>query len=629
MQRYWKQKKEKLTFRLEQLSLQKRLVIAYIMIMLVPSILISLYIFQGLTGNTVQELQKNNENALEIEQINIKNNMETMTRAAQVTTSDPKVLDYIAQPNGFSVAELIELDQLNLKAILRLQYNNPGIEMIRIFMSNPATNEMWPVLVHESRIQNEPWYETVMASDERDVWRLSRLNRDVTQPRLSDEEISKPKIVLYKELQRPQGTHVGILEIDMLLTNFMPNTFGPLQDFQSLMVVLDEYGNLIRSPANGFLDRYGVEDEILQKQFSQVKTDNSGKGSFKFNVSGVPFLGVYSFIEPLNAYMIKVASLKPVYDGINETRNRIIMANVILLVILTLATSFLNSFILKKLHVLTDSMKKVRQGDFGFDIPIRGGGEVGDLAHHFRKMLRKINELIADAVNKQAAAKEAELATLKNQIDSHFLYNTLENIKMMAEINDQREISNALTSLGSMMRYNMRWTSEYVRLRDELNHIENYIRIANIRFEDRIKLVTDIPERFLSQELLKMSLQPVIENAVQHGLRDKGLVIVIRAEIARDAMLISVTDDGTGIRPDRVQALNGRIQRSVGAAAGVERDAGETSGRGNGIGLPNVHSRIQMHFGKDYGLQVESEPGSYTRVTLRIPHLILDGRLAK
>ncbi|WP_239616180.1 sensor histidine kinase [Cohnella mopanensis] len=623
MPRYWKNKWEKIKFRLEQTTLQKRLVIAYILIMLLPSLLISMYIFRGLTGNTVQELQKNNEYALEIEQINIENNMETMKRAAQRAIVDQKVIDYLMQPSLMSVPDLIDLDRFSLQNIVRIQFNNPNIELIRIFMSNSSTNEMSPILLYESRIQNASWYSHVMEADQADVWVFSRSTKELFKSRSEEQEDNRPRISLYRELQYPQGTHVGILQVDMFLTNFFPNTFSALQDEQSQLVVIDRKGNFIRNPASGFLDRFGLTDTLLKQQIASIEPAKMNKGSFEFRAGGVPFLAVYSYIEPLDSYMIKVASLKPVYDGINETRNRIILANVVLLAILTVSTYYLNSFILKKLHVLTDSMKKVRQGDFGFDINIRGGGEVGDLAHHFRKMLRKINELIADAVNKQAAAKEAELATLKNQIDSHFLYNTLENIKMMAEINDQRNISDALTSLGSMMRYNMRWTSEYVRLKDEMTHIGHYINIANIRFDDRMKLVTNVPDKYMNQELLKMSLQPVVENSVKHGLGDGDLTIVIVAEIEDDAMLISITDDGVGMSLHQVQQLNERIMRANGTVASGEEHG--YTGNGNGIGLVNVHSRIQMHFGKEYGLKVESEKASYTRVTIRIPHFILDG----
>lgn len=621
MPRYWKRKWERITFRLEQLTLQKRLLVAYILIMLLPSLLISMYIFKGQTGNAVEELKKNHEYSLEIEQINLKNNMETMKRAAERALVDREIKDYLLDPNVLSAWELLELNRQSLQNIVGLQYNNPSIERIRIYASNPATNEMLPVLYHESRIHQDTWYETVMEANEQNVWIFSHSTRELIRSRPGLEEDFNPKLSLYREIQYPQGTHVGILQIDMLLTNAFPNTFSPLQDEQSQMIMVDRNWDIIRNPANPFLERNGVDDEALRKQFALLKSSGEGKGSFTFTVRGVPYLGVYSYIQPLEAYMLKVASLKPVYDGINDARNRIIWANVVLLAILAIATYYLNAIILKKLHVLTDSMKRVRQGDFGIDLDIRGGGEVGDLAHHFRKMLRKINELIAEAVNKQAAAKEAELATLKNQIDSHFLYNTLENIKMMAEINDQREISNALTSLGGMMRYNMRWTSEYVRLRDELTHIGNYVSIANIRFDDRIRLVTDIPEPYLNLELLKMSLQPVVENSIKHGLGDTEMTIEIRAKKEDDAVLISIVDDGAGISPEQVRELNARIER------GVEGESRDASGKGNGIGLANVHSRIQMHFGKEYGLRVDSESGSCTRVTLRIPCLILNGGL--
>ncbi len=613
---------------IEQLTLQQRLVISYILIILLPSILISMYIFRGLTGNTIQELQKNNEYALEIEQVSIHNNMETMKRAAERARIEPHVYDYLDQPNELSVEDLIDLDRINLYNIVRIQYNNPSIELIRIFMSNPATNEMYPVLYHESRIQKDPWHKTVMEADQQDVWVFSRSTREILQSRLKGEEVISPRISLYREMQYPKGSHVGISEVDMLLTNFFPNTFNALQDDHSQLVIFDRKGSIYRNSANSFFDRSGLTDAMVMQQLASIEPTKISKGSFEFKVAGAPFLGVYSYIEPLDIYMLKVSSLLPVYEGINKTRNQIILANFILIAILTLSTYYLNSFILKKLHVLTDSMKKVRQGDFGFDINIRGGGEVGDLAHHFRKMLRKINELIADAVNKQAAAKGAELATLKNQIDSHFLYNTLENIKMMAEINDQRDISDALTSLGSMMRYNMRWTSEYVRLKDELSHISNYINIANIRFDNKMKLITDIPADAMNQELLKMSLQPVVENSVKHGLRDRDLNIVIRAELDSDLMLISVTDDGAGMSSEQVYELNSRITRREGVSGDWSGQGGSHPGQGSGIGLVNVHSRIQLFFGKEYGLHVESELGSYTRITIRIPHLILSGGLS-
>ena len=626
MRRLWPSRFDQWRLKLEQLTLQKRLVIAYILIMLLPSIVISFYIFRGFTGNTIEELKKSSRGALEIEQVHVHNNIETMVRAAQIATND-KVKDYLGQSVEISVPDLIEVDNVRMKEIIRLQYNNPGLDDIKIYMNNPRTYEIYPVFMYENRVQDDPWYAKVMAAGgEASVWEFSREKRELMKSRTEPENDHIPRISLYRGIEHPKGTHVGIVQVDMQLATFFPNTFSPLQDEQSQTGVLDQAGGMYRYPGDGFLDRASLTEEKLKPQLARILDLPDDSGSFKFSEGGKSYLAVYSLIDPLQAYMVKFVSLERIYQDINRTRNLIILANVILLAILALSTSFINSFILKKLRALTDSVKKIRQGDFGFDVDIRGGGEVGELAHHFRKMLRKMGELIADAVNKQAAAKEAELATLKNQIDAHFLYNTLENIKMMAEVHDHRDISDALTSLGSMMRYNMRWTSEYVSLRDEVNHIQNYVNIANVRFDNRVSLVLDIPEDAMDQELLKMSLQPVVENAIKHGLQNRPMTIGIRAEASGDVMLISITDDGSGMSAERTAELNKRIGRADGRLIAAS-DAGGATGRGNGIGLANVHSRIQMNYGSEYGLQVESEEGRYTRVTIRIPYFNLGGRL--
>jgi two-component system sensor histidine kinase YesM len=614
---------------LEQLTLQKRLVISYILIILLPSILISFYIFNEFYGNYIKDIEKKNENAIEIEQVHIKNNIETMKRAAQLTSTDLDVLEYLSNPIEPSTSELIEFSENTVKqTILRLQYNNPSIEHIRIFTNNSQLYELWPVFMSEKRIIKESWYAGVIAAGRQDRWEYNREDRDYIRDWVKDENIElKPKISLFQEINHPQ--HVGIMQVDMLLANFFSNMFSPLQDGQSQMLIMDRNGHFYSNPGNPFMANTGLTEALIKDQFTGNKIALEQRGSFHFISGGIPFLCVYSYITQLDTYMLNVVSLENVYQDINKTRNQIIIANIILIAILSISTYKLNAIILKKLHVLTNSMKKVRQGDFKSEIAIRGGGEVGELAHHFRKMLKKINELIADAVHKQAASKEAELTTLRNQIDSHFLYNTLENIKMMAEINNQPDISDALTSLGGMMRYNTKWSSEFVRLRDEINHINNYVAIINLRFENRVKLVIAIPQAYLSQEILKMSLQPVVENAVKHGLRDREMTITIGAQVNNEVMRIEITDDGAGLSKAQVDELNRRMTLEEKRQPQVETyaiSAGVSSP--GGIGLLNVQRRIRMNYGREYGLQIESLEGQFTRVVIQIPYILLSGGLS-
>ncbi|MBM7565248.1 cache domain-containing sensor histidine kinase [Paenibacillus sacheonensis] len=614
--------------------MQKRLIIAYILILLLPSLLISFYIFNELNDNYMKDIVKKSENQLEIERINLNNNIETMERAAQLAQSDKEVLYYLERTSEPNASELIEFDTTAVTNILRLQFNNPNIEHIRLFSNNKRINEIWPVILLEKRIQSEPWYKKVNALDGGEWWYFDRKDREPIRPIVSDAKEDRPKLSLLREIEHPAGKHVGIMQVDMLLTNVFPNVFrGSSDEGQSQMFIFDSQGKMFNDPGITLMKDAGLTEADIRAELNSHLA--GAQGHYLFTRNKTPFLSNYIYVEKIDAYVLNVVSLKHVFADIDRTRNKIIIAIVILLVILSISTYFLNALILKKLHMLAHFMKKVRQGDFNFDFTIRGGGEVGELAHHFRKMLKKINELIADAVTKQAASKETELRSLKNQIDSHFLYNTLENIKMLAEIENQPVISDALTSLGGMMRYNLRWMSEYVRLKDELGHITNYIAVMNLRFEHMVRLQIDVPPEYLNQELLKMSLQPIVENSVKHGMKMKpsearSMVISISATLVDQAIVIVIADNGVGMSGGMTEELNRKI---AGAESGIsavgEREAApfEKQAEGSGIGLRNVHQRIQLFYGKEYGLFVESGEGEYTRVRMRIPYFIVSGGL--
>ncbi len=628
MRAFWKHRLDRIVYTFEQMSLQQRLVLSYILIILLPSVLLSFYIFRGLTGATIDDIRKNAENALAIERVHALNNMETMRRAAQLFTSFPEVLDYLMRRSEPSAAELIAFDKTTVQSIVRVHFHNPGIEHIRIFTDNPVLYELWPIIFHESRVAGEPWYGRVREAGGEQMWVFSRSDPELIRRRLSEDDPPVPKISLLQEIRSPQGRHLGIIQVDMRLSAFFPTTYFSLAGDRSQMIVLDGEERLFVNPDHPFLHRSGLTEPAIREAFQAARSAGGSDGSIEFRSGRTPYLLAYARLEPLDAYILYIESLESVYEGINRTRNRLIGAHVVLFVLLTAATYLINKIILKKLRLLTQSMKRMRSGDFRFEPDIRGGGEVGELAHHFRKLVRQINELIADAVRKKAYAKEAELTTLKNQIDSHFLYNTLENIKMMAEINGQPAISDALTSLGGMMRYSMRWTSEFVRLRDELNHIIHYVNIVNLRFDGQVSLALDVPEALGGVELLKMSLQPLVENAVKHGFCGAPLRVEIRAK-AEDGMIrLIVSDDGAGMSPEKAETLNRKLAQADAAPwdpASEPLSAADPDGAGGartgGIGLVNVHRRIRMHYGKEYGIRVERDQG-ITRVELRIPYVI-------
>lgn len=186
---------------------------------------------------------------------------------------------------------------------------------------------------------------------------------------------------------------------------------------------------------------------------------------------------------------------------------------------------------------------------------------------------------------------------------------------MMAEIDENYAVADAITSLGKLMRYSMKWESENVTLQRELDYLKNYIVLMNLRFDYIITLHIEVPDELLLQRIPKVSLQPIVENAVVHGLpdRDRDTVIVVKGEMepGRRRYTITITDEGKGMDEETLFKLRRKIR-------GQSPSSGTSSG--NGIGLHNVQSRIQNCFGAEYGLEITSLPEKGTTVTVLLPY---------
>lgn len=607
-----------------RMPIQLKLILSFICIILIPITLVSWYLFNGVYLNTIKDLTKKNQYILEIEKTNVANNMQVMERTAQLAISNSEINEYLQSREELDTADLIDFKMKTFSSFQYYLFNNPNIANIRLYTENPNVREFWPVIFKESRIKSKPWYQTVLQRNGLVWWEISATNKDVIKDSTVASDQVGDFVTLLREIKYPNDRHNGILEVTMELNNFFMKTFSSVQDTSSQMIVVNREGKAFTNPSLGLLQTLPVETIMAEFAKHGKKTDRE----FTFTYNGTPYLCIPSDMEPLGSYLFNVVSLKSALSDVSKRRNTIIIATIILIALLSATSYILHSLILKKLNILRESMKKVRKGDFNFEIDITSMDEIGELAHHFRQMLKRMNELIVEAVNRQAATKEAELKSLKNQIDSHFLYNTLENLKMLAEIEGQYTISDALTSLGRMMRYNLQWTSNHVRLRDELEHIQNYIAIMNIRYDNNLVLNINVPPVHMEQEVLKMSLQPIVENAVKHGMgsRSEGgekLEIAIHAYVSGDSIIIEVSDNGDGIPESKLKKVNLMIRLEDAEYQQMRKELND--GESSGIGLRNVDQRIVMFYGKSHGIRVESAEGSFTRVTMTLPYLILAG----
>lgn len=271
----------------------------------------------------------------------------------------------------------------------------------------------------------------------------------------------------------------------------------------------------------------------------------------------------------------------------------------------------------RPLRALRDSMKAVERGDFDVRLENRWNNEIGALAHDFNLMLETIDDLMRRNEYEQEQKRISELKALQNQITPHFLYNTLDSIIWMADGGHKDDVIEMTAALARLLRLSIRKGDELVTVRNEIEHVSSYLQIQSIRYRDTLEYSVDVAPGAGDYRTLKVILQPLVENAIYHGLRKRagsGLVR-IRCFCDEGTLLFEVEDDGVGVDPDAVEAL---LQPAAGPANGSPGAQRETDGPGS-VGIRNVHERIRLYFGDRFGLSFERAAAGGTIVRVSQP----------
>lgn len=240
---------------------------------------------------------------------------------------------------------------------------------------------------------------------------------------------------------------------------------------------------------------------------------------------------------------------------------------------------------------------------------------------------RELYYLISEKVNEEMYSKnlkmEAELHALQNQINPHFLYNTLEVIRGRALVQNAQDIADMTEALATIFRYNINRPGDVATLQEEIDNVRNYMLIQNCRFGDRFRFETeieDVEDGILTHVLPVLTLQPLVENAIYHGINERigGGRIRLKAYLTQRDLLIIISDNGKGMDDVTLQEIHRKL---VGASEGLPVE--KKTGRGTGIALTNVNQRIKFYFGKEYGLDVKSTLGIGTTITIKIPRMVV------
>ena len=409
-------------------------------------------------------------------------------------------------------------------------------------------------------------------------------------------------ITLSREIHNFYGTgnSDGVVFIDL---NY--NAIIDLCDQNSIgdkgyVFILDQDGNIVYHPSQQQLYNELQTENIdtVMNADSDIVVTREGDDEKIYTLS---------HSETTGWTIVSCVNMAELLKDSREVNNIYVMTAIVLVAIAMILSSFIARSITLPIQKLRDSMKKVQEGDFkAADVVIPSQNEIGSLTTSFNAMTHRIEELMEENVKEQEQKRKIELKALQSQINPHFLYNTLDSIIWMAEGKKYEDVVLMTASLARLLRQSISNEDETVLIGQEIQYVKSYLTIQKMRYKDKLEFEINVDPFINSVHIVKLVLQPIVENAIYHGLKykeSKGLLTVTGYQKNQNAV-IEITDDGVGMDEE---TLNHIFEKH------------KVNYRSNGVGVYNVQKRLCMYYGKEYGLHYESEPGHGTTVTVTIP----------
>lgn len=452
----------------------------------------------------------------------------------------------------------------------------------------------------------------------------------------NSKNVSLRKILPYKQIleyaRLGQGKPVWYVDSDkrkvknIYLARIVSDRDNYKESALLVMLVKKEFLDTVYQGLTGNLENIAILSENNEQiasrdaenvnNFSDELLDSlKGEKGEKIDKKTGTFISYISLKSP-KWKVVAYVSLNELYKDAYALRRNIIVLSVISVVILSMLSALIAVDFLNPIKRLVKGMKKVQMGESNVYVQDDREDELGFLNKTFNEMSGEIHHLVNWVYREQLTRKEAELKALQSQINPHFLFNTLESINWMAQLNNIPEISNTVSDLSDLMEASIGRDDRLITIEEEFTYADKYISLLKRRFEDRIELVKNVQDGVLGVKIPRLLIQPLIENAVYHGIeksRGKG-IITLNASRRVETICIEVIDNGAGMDGDDLEQLNDRL--SMDNDAYFKRLSEK---KNKSIGIENVNRRIKLFYGENYGLKIESETGRYTKAIVTVP----------
>lgn len=429
----------------------------------------------------------------------------------------------------------------------------------------------------------------------------------------SNENQYRWVITLTRAVEITQGTSTeqGILLIDIRYSSLEQILENITLGNQGYLYMISNDGELIYHPKMQLIGTGQIEENIdtAARYRDGSYQERYGGERREVSVKSVGYTGW------------KLLSVTPEKGlPLNNLKMRLFVVFVLaaFLLVLVLTNTFISSRITIPIQKLERSVNAIEAGDLDTEVYMGGSYEIRHLGRSIGDMAKRIKTLMEDIVTEHESKRKSEFDTLQSQINPHFLYNTLDIIVWMIENEQKQEAVKVVTSLARFFRISLSKGKSIITVRDELEHVRNYLTIQQMRFKNKFVYTIEAGEDVMDLVSLKLMLQPLVENAIYHGMEfmdgDGEICVEVRRE--DDELWFWISDNGLGMTAEQAAGL-------------LDEKHHVSSKRGSGIGVKNVNERIKLYFGEAYGLQIQSEPDEGTRVSIHLPARIYTETMQK
>lgn len=478
-----------------------------------------------------------------------------------------------------------------VRNILYNTYTTPDISSIHLYMKDgPAAIEESDEFHRMSSAEKANWYTALQNSSSLYIWFP-----------IEESDNNKSYLSFIKKIANAGRINdfIGIISAEVPQSVF--------QEIAKQASTTPDTDVLIFNSYNQLIAQYGESTYSIETILDAFKTENiqSNRPVQQIYLDDVSYIAGMQGIDGTDWSVVLLTPMDDVLGSATLYRNQMYKTSLLLFVFGIPIILLISHSITSRLRILEQEMREVAQGKLDPIKEDNANDEIGKLTHTFNYTITQISSLMKEQYRLGQEIKSLELNVLQSQINPHFLYNTLDLINWLGLYNNVPDVVKASTALASFYKLSLGHGEKIVTLENEINHAAVYVEIQNMRFGNRIILNNQISEELYKFKMLKITLQPLIENAIQHGIRerdDETGTITLSASLKSGIITISVSDDGVGMSPDVLCKI-----------------LDESEEKKKEYGVKNINKRIKLNYGNDYGLSYQSEQGVGTTVYIRFP----------